>query len=453
MISQYWENISIKRKISGLLALLLSFLFLVIIYSIYKIQYIQNDIKKVAMVDIPIVQIMHQVEYIGQEQQLQFERFQFGNVIPSIEPHKEFYIQKAKIHELLETAVFILSKNLKEHRVTLSKDKHEKILLEIKQFSIQSVLLENKLRHAYSYSKADLPNSIIKEIEIVGSELNKLEQSIIQTLTQVTKIDAYYTKKHQDEFLFVNMVLGICAVILGIGLTGYISQLFLKRIQRIQEEVKTLNLSVRSKMSDLSSNEEKIETDDELVELEQEVKEVMNRLTKEIDHRENVEMQLLQLATQDKLTGLSNRHKWDEQFSIQINLAKRGASFGLIVLDIDHFKKVNDTFGHNIGDQLLMNLGQLLKARLRSTDMAFRLGGEEFAVILPMQDETSTIDVANTLRHNIEVMKCESLPSFTVSLGVTICKQNDTEKSLFNRADAALYEAKARGRNQVVYFD
>ncbi len=238
---------------------------------------------------------------------------------------------------------------------------------------------------------------------------------------------------------------------LGFLLTVYIVQIILQRIQRIQGDIKTLNASLDQGDSSSQEAVSKITTKDELAELEHDIKAVMSRLAKEITCREQVEKQLLTLATQDKLTGAYNRHKWEEQINMQLNLAQRGGyPFGLILLDVDYFKRVNDQFGHQVGDQLLKRMVSELQQRIRSTDMLFRLGGEEFAILLPMQDIESACKLAESLRSQMELLQVDNLPAFTISIGVTSYHDMDSEASIFRRADMALYRAKAQGRNQVV---
>ncbi|XAW90797.1 GGDEF domain-containing protein [Vibrio sp. CDRSL-10 TSBA] len=177
----------------------------------------------------------------------------------------------------------------------------------------------------------------------------------------------------------------------------------------------------------------------------------MSRLSVEMTSRARVEKQLLALATQDKLTGAFNRHKWEEQIQLQLDLAARGGyDFGLVLLDVDYFKRVNDRYGHQVGDQLLQLLVAQLKQRIRSTDMLFRLGGEEFAIVLPMQNGDSSYQLAQDLRQLVEDLREKGLPGFTISAGVTSYRAQDSEASLFKRADMALYQAKAQGRNQVI---
>ncbi|MDT8869176.1 GGDEF domain-containing protein [Vibrio fluvialis] len=446
-----WYHASIKQKIGGLFVLLLSFLFFVIVYSGYKIKLIEKEMREVAYLDIPLSQIMRQVEFIELEQHLQFEQYQLKGEKPyqELKQHQQLVFQQQQLKSLLDRAVSLITESLSAKQLMLAKGDHERVLSHIESYAQQSAAFESHLDQLFnSQALSDEQRSAMEQM---AAELESAENAIIQQLNTITTNDAYYTEKHEKEFLFVSSLLGISAVVLGFLLTVYIVQIILQRIQRIQGDIKTLNASLDQGDSSSQEAVSKITTKDELAELEHDIKAVMSRLAKEITCREQVEKQLLTLATQDKLTGAYNRHKWEEQINMQLNLAQRGGyPFGLILLDVDYFKRVNDQFGHQVGDQLLKRMVSELQQRIRSTDMLFRLGGEEFAILLPMQDIESACKLAESLRSQMELLQVDNLPAFTISIGVTSYHDMDSEASIFRRADMALYHAKAQGRNQVV---
>ncbi|EPW3767055.1 diguanylate cyclase [Vibrio fluvialis] len=446
-----WYHASIKQKIGGLFVLLLSFLFFVIVYSGYKIKLIEKEMREVAYLDIPLSQIMRQVEFIELEQHLQFEQYQLKGEKPyqELKQHQQLVFQQQQLKSLLDRAVSLITESLSAKQLMLAKGDHERVLSRIESYAQQSEAFESHLDQLFnSQALSDEQRSAMEQM---AAELESAENAIIQQLNTITTNDAYYTEKHEKEFLFVSSLLGISAVVLGFLLTVYIVQIILQRIQRIQGDIKTLNASLDQGDSSSQEAVSKITTKDELAELEHDIKAVMSRLAKEITCREQVEKQLLTLATQDKLTGAYNRHKWEEQINMQLNLAQRGGyPFGLILLDVDYFKRVNDQFGHQVGDQLLKRMVSELQQRIRSTDMLFRLGGEEFAILLPMQDIESACKLAESLRSQMELLQVDNLPAFTISIGVTSYHDMDSEASIFRRADVALYRAKAQGRNQVV---
>ncbi len=442
-----WSHSSIKHKIGGLFLVLLAFLFFVIVYSSYKIKLIENEMREVAFLDIPLSKIMTQVEFIELEQHLLYEQYRQNGPesYEKLKQHQQLAFQKRNLKSLLDRAINMIEGNLKSKQLVLNKTDHEKVLLAIEEYERKSIAFENLLEEMLAID--DLNEDKQARFEELSLELENAGSNIIKRLSDITIQDAYYTEKHEEEFLFINSLLGISALILGLFLTIYITRIILNRIKNIQQTVTSLNDSLPSGIDSTSQ----IKTKDELAKLEVEIKAVMSRLNEEMTSREKMEQHLLTLATQDKLTGAFNRHKWKEQIEVQLNLAQRGNfGFGLILVDIDHFKKVNDNFGHLIGDTLLQLLVKTIQKRLRSTDMLFRLGGEEFAILLPMQEPNSAYSVAEGLRAQVEKLKVEGLPQFTISVGVTNYLFSDTEKTIFNRADKALYQAKAEGRNKVV---
>lgn len=160
------------------------------------------------------------------------------------------------------------------------------------------------------------------------------------------------------------------------------------------------------------------------------------------------------MALTDHLTGCYNRRYLDTYLDGQIRqVAGAHKDMSVLVLDIDHFKAVNDTYGHTIGDEVLKVVSDRLKGGLRTVDMLARFGGEEFVAVMPDSDGRVAMMVAERLRRAIAdtpfVMANVSI-EVAISVGVAHLAASDTPQSLLDRADGALYEAKARGRNQVV---
>lgn len=161
--------------------------------------------------------------------------------------------------------------------------------------------------------------------------------------------------------------------------------------------------------------------------------------------------QLEILATIDDLTQIYNRRKFFEmaKYEITRNLRYKH-SLSVIMIDIDHFKKINDLHGHQSGDITLQMFSATLSALIRTTDIFGRIGGEEFALVLPETPKQSAKDFADRIRLCIENQKFPDIGNITISLGVTQLYEDDTSDSIFNRADVALYAAKNSGRNRIV---
>ncbi len=156
------------------------------------------------------------------------------------------------------------------------------------------------------------------------------------------------------------------------------------------------------------------------------------------------------LAETDPLTGLYNKGKFNEVLQKEIERAKRyKRPLSIIVFDIDHFKKINDTYGHKIGDDVLKSLAKIIKSSVRKTDFAARWGGEEFVILLPETDLEGARKVAEKLREKVEKHKFPGVGKVTISLGVAQLKDNEDPNDFIVRADMALYKAKEGGRNRV----
>jgi len=159
----------------------------------------------------------------------------------------------------------------------------------------------------------------------------------------------------------------------------------------------------------------------------------------------------LHAAHKDALTGIGNRAALDETLSREVDIAHRhDRSLGMIIIDIDHFKLINDNYGHASGDCLLQALSLTAEETIRLSDQMFRFGGEEFVVLLPETAIGGVKRLAERIRRNIEALEtsCEgSKIKLTVSLGIATLNNGEDEVLFFNRADKALYQAKNDGRN------
>jgi diguanylate cyclase (GGDEF)-like protein len=168
---------------------------------------------------------------------------------------------------------------------------------------------------------------------------------------------------------------------------------------------------------------------------------------------QKVNQQLQHLSRTDRLTGLNNRGYWEECLQHEYARHRRYQSMAaLVMFDIDHFKAVNDTFGHQAGDKVIQAVAEVIREQIRDTDYAGRYGGEEFVVLMPDIDTSGAIVFAERLRLRIESLvvtyEKQAIP-FTISLGVAdLSFPTDDHKQLIERADQALYASKKGGRNQ-----
>ena len=190
--------------------------------------------------------------------------------------------------------------------------------------------------------------------------------------------------------------------------------------------------------------------------LQKQVEDRMIQLAKEL---EVANASLAHSAVTDRLTNVLNRRAFDEQLDKQIHLMNRiGRPISLLMMDIDHFKRYNDQFGHPAGDEVLRTAGSLLKENARATDVVARYGGEEFAVILPNTDDTGALQMAVRFQSVIRTYPWER-ENLTVSIGVatiyyeqqTIHQPADMGARLLSEADQALYSSKKNGRDRITH--
>lgn len=165
---------------------------------------------------------------------------------------------------------------------------------------------------------------------------------------------------------------------------------------------------------------------------------------------------LYELATKDALTGLDNRHQFHALLRHYIERVRRyGQLIALLLIDADHFKNINDTYGHDVGDLALQHIARVIATSCRSTEVCSRWGGEEFAVLAPESNEHGATVLAERIRNRIAFFPLELSGSqkveISVSIGITILRADDSPEEAFRRADRSLYLAKELGRNRTVF--
>jgi diguanylate cyclase (GGDEF)-like protein len=156
-------------------------------------------------------------------------------------------------------------------------------------------------------------------------------------------------------------------------------------------------------------------------------------------------------ASTDALTGIANRRVFDDRLRAELGRVERhDREISLALFDLDHFKRINDAYGHQTGDRALVRFARVLAAHARRDDVVARVGGEEFAWLMPETDQDGAVTAAERVRATLESERDEEFGAITVSAGVVIANPGSTAESLFHAADRALYEAKESGRNTIV---
>lgn len=190
--------------------------------------------------------------------------------------------------------------------------------------------------------------------------------------------------------------------------------------------------------------------DENAMMLNKKLQEEVDKKLNELQEKEKLNQHLTNKAYIDNLTGVFNRYKFEEVFEYELSHFKRyNRIFCVAMIDIDHFKKFNDTFGHLIGDEVLTMLAKESKKVIRELDLFTRWGGEEFLVLFPETSLESSLIGANKLRESIASLVHPIAGHITASFGVSQISKNDTLDSLLKRCDDALYKAKENGRNRV----
>ncbi len=171
---------------------------------------------------------------------------------------------------------------------------------------------------------------------------------------------------------------------------------------------------------------------------------------KDVTHETLLNQEIQRIATIDHLTGTYNRHKFEELFTLEAERARRfSLPLSLILIDIDHFKAVNDTYGHDTGDEVLKQLANIVQENIRKLDVFARWGGEEFLALCPSTDLENIQILAEKLRLAVEDATFPRVNNITISIGISTFRKSDSFSELFKRADQGLYHAKEHGRNQV----
>jgi diguanylate cyclase (GGDEF)-like protein len=180
----------------------------------------------------------------------------------------------------------------------------------------------------------------------------------------------------------------------------------------------------------------------------------LTRVNKKLEELQN---KLQEQAHRDPMTNLYNRRYFHEVSSSIFQIVQRDDHhISLIMIDIDNFKRINDTYGHAVGDEVIKKLASLLERNVRKSDIVSRFGGEEFVILLPSTDLKGAQKIASKIREAVEeilIVADESVIRFTISLGLADIRSSDQNiEAILNRADKALYKAKESGKNRVVVY-
>ena len=212
-----------------------------------------------------------------------------------------------------------------------------------------------------------------------------------------------------------------------------------KRIVIVNEENKIVSIMLQRELISLSYSKWATIMKEYSSELSQ-INEMLSKKTKKYEA----------MASMDQLTGLYNRYKFTELFvPLYATMVKRDNEMSLVMIDIDHFKNINDTYGHSAGDKVLVDLSMILKRHFRHVDIVGRWEGEESVALMPTANIENSKKIADKIRLAIKETKMLDELQVTASFGITQIKMGDTLEKIIERADEALYEAKNSGRDAI----
>lgn len=307
--------------------------------------------------------------------------------------------------------------------------------------AFSAVLAQPRVRDMFKIVDAALPEqgSVATPEEWFSSASYAIDQ-----LREVENLSMSHLRQHvKDEIAASNQrLLTNAALTLAISLT----LIFLagSAVQRLLQALNLLITNIEHTINTKDfSNRILFVSNDEMGVISHNFNELLSiaeHMIKEKDY----------LASTDLLTGLYNRYKFSELFTHELQREQRyQEGLALIMLDIDHFKCINDDFGHAAGDMVLKELAQLMRNLVRASDVLGRWGGEEFMILVPRDGHEAAASLAEKLRQAIEIHDFRCVPKITASFGVSKHAPGDTIETLCARADDALYRAKHDGRNRV----
>ena len=276
-------------------------------------------------------------------------------------------------------------------------------------------------------SKMETKHSYIQKIPntqwIIGSGfyLSDIQNKLLQKTVDMNKL---FSQESKMIFYFAILIM-LLSLIISFYISKKLKYRFMqyeKSITSKNEELNTLNNTLEYKVEQRTNELEKMKND------------------------------LEKLATTDMLTQIHNRYSIMNILNNEMHRSKRyNTPLSLVIFDIDFFKKVNDTYGHDVGDKTLFSLSQLVQKNLREIDQVGRYGGEEFLIVLPNTTLNEAKIFTNRLRKDVEIYSFEIVGSITISLGLVEFKHNETLNELFKRVDNLLYKSKGNGRNKVSF--
>jgi len=340
---------------------------------------------------------------------------------------------KVKLYNVSKDDTQYYYYQMKKKDLTQSKEEYYK---SVKKFKLDEKTSDKVIKTIKSNSQIEYIHNGVQTIYTKIFDNDDMFKTLgFKNIIMKVDIDVSEKLKFLDDFTKIFITSLVVTLLLLISLFIFIKQKFTKPIENIVASItsraevtdKTI-LSLENELSDISNN----------------YNHLLSQLTKEIDLNK-------QLLLIDPLTKSYNRKAFDTTMTEVLSLFKRYKTpFSVLLLDLDNFKQINDTYGHLIGDDVLIELVALINKNIRETDTLYRVGGEEFVIICKKTLQSDALQVAQKIRKTIETsLNIIENRSVTVSIGVTEVTEADTKDTLYKRVDDHLYLSKDNGRNRV----
>ena len=333
--------------------------------------------------------------------------------------------------------------------------------LQQKRLSDIFLLMNKKISELNSTINYNLHNQHSKAIKLIKSNFGKsIMDSIRYQLDSFEKEEQRLLKQREDKFndslfymRFVFLSITILLILVSIFFGILVHKHLVIPIVTLDDIMSKTKDTGKLPQNNIDSTDIKITEIKNLTKSFFSMANKIETFTTELNISKN---EAIKKSITDPLTSLYNREYMDIQLTKLISKSKRDNSdLALMLIDIDFFKKVNDIYGHLTGDIVLKKVANILKTKIRDTDMTVRYGGEEFIIILPDTNKTNAINLAEKLNQIVSKIIFKELENkhITISIGVSIYIKDDNIGSFIKRADDGLYKAKNTGRDKVVFFD
>ncbi len=353
---------------------------------------------------------------------------------------------KQEIHKLTD----IIETGLDNGVIAKQQAEHRALLQAFSRFESARDKFHVNAMEVLTASNSGIPDQDWVILEKQDEYLDAQSVTILREIESITADLAGIAQRHEERFFYVNTGLGISAFAIGINLTIFIILSFRNRMTQLNEQVNRLHQSISKQEAIPGLKELGNEGKDELAKLAKDINRVISRYSEALDRQGNIEETLVKQATTDSLTGAYNRHKWQESIKSSLKKVSVGQSASIVMFDVDNFKTINDQHGHAVGDSVLQTLVKEVYLLVRQSDQVFRIGGEEFILLLPDCAQEKAAEIANKICKMLSSAKRSDMPNFSASFGVAEIYSSDNEATIMERVDKAMYQAKNGGKNQVV---